>query len=117
MILGDHVVGGYQPYILTDYVKIPAPAAVAVPGTASLVNAISSLIGGPISDFLKRRKTVTIASSLNMSVGILIFLFGTHPVAFLAYTGITGIGLGMFFSVNAALSNQKVPLTGYTGKP
>lgn len=120
VILGYYVVGGYQLFILTDYVRMDSDAAVALLGTAALVNAVGSIIGalagGPLSDLLNRRKGVTIASAAIMGLGILIPLFSATSLFFLIYMGVAGIGLGMFFSVDAALLSQVLPSDGERGK-
>lgn len=120
VILGYYVVGGYQLFILTDYVRMDADTAVALLGTAALVNAVGSIIGallgGPLSDALNRRKAVTIASAAIMGIGILTPLFGATSLMFLIYMGIAGVGLGMFFSVDAALLSQVLPSDGERGK-
>jgi MFS family permease len=120
VILGYYSVGGYQLYLVTDYVGLDEAAAANLLGTAALVNLVGSLIGsvlgGPVSDRIGRRKPVTMAAAAIMGIGLLIPFFAPHPTAFLLYIGVAGIGLGAFLSVDAALMTQVLPSAHERGR-
>lgn len=113
VMLGYYTISGYQLYILTDYLELDNDAAARLLSTAALVNLagalIGALLGGPISDLIKRRKPVTMLSAAFIAFGVLIPLLVPSELGFLAYMGISGIGLGMFLSVDSALLSQVLP--------
>lgn len=120
VMLGYYVISGYQLYILTDYLDLDASEAAHILSTAALVNLVGALIGaalgGPVSDFLGRRKAVTMVSAGFIAAGVLLPLLIPTPVGFLAYMGVAGIGLGMFLSVDSALLSQVLPSSESHGK-
>lgn len=120
VMLGYYTVAGYQLYVLTDYIGLDASGAAKLLGAAAVVNLVGSLFGalvsGPLSDFLGRRKIITASSGVIIGLGVLIPAFVNAPWAFLAYTGVAGMGLGMYLSVDAALLSQLLPSSESRGK-
>lgn len=118
--VGYYALAGYQLYLLTDYLNVQTSAAKALIGTATIVNAVASLIGsviaGPLSDLLGRRKIITIASSVIIAVAVLMPLLVPSQLGFLLYIGIGGFGLGMFLAVDGALMAQVLPSAASRGK-
>lgn len=120
VILGYNVVSGYQLFILTDYVDLTKKEATALVGAAAVVNVIGaiigSLLGGPLSDRIGKRKIVTIISSVVIGMGVLFPIVAASPWAFLVSIGIAGLGLGMFLSVDAALLAELLPSQAARGR-
>lgn len=113
VIFGFYVVNGFQLFILTDYVGMTKAESAAIIGSAAIINLVGSLLGvvlgGPLSDRLGRRKLVTAIAAIIIGFGNLFPILAAEPWAILISTGISGVGLGMFFSVDAALQAQVLP--------
>ncbi|HEY2644408.1 MAG TPA: MFS transporter [Galbitalea sp.] len=108
---GYFTVTGYQLYILTDYIGIKSPATV-IPelGLISLAGIlISTIISGPLSDKIGRRKPFIFGSSVLVAIA-LVFPMVSHTLpAWMAMTFISGFGFGMFMAVDSALMSQVLP--------
>jgi MFS family permease len=108
---GYFTVTGYQLYILTDFIHIKNPASV-IPelGVISLAGIlISTIISGPLSDKIGRRKPFIFASSVLVAIA-LVFPMVSHTLpAWMAMTFISGFGFGMFMAVDTALMSQVLP--------
>ncbi|MEV2278080.1 MFS transporter [Nocardiopsis sp. NPDC049922] len=114
MMLGYFSVVGYQLYILEDHVTLPAglePAdAMAVLTPLSMLTmAVSTLVGGMLSDRLNRRK-VFIAASATLAglVTIVPVISPTWP-AMLVFSALSGLAFGCFMAVDTALVTLVLP--------
>ncbi|WP_236553724.1 MFS transporter [Rathayibacter sp. VKM Ac-2803] len=120
VILGYYTVGALQFFVLSEHLGLDEVKSAQLLGTAAVVNLIGSLVGalsaGPLSDLIHRRKAVTVASAIIIGVGVVIPALVPEPLGFLVYTGIAGLGLGMFFSVDAALLSELLPSEDSRGK-
>lgn len=120
VILGYYSIGSFQFFVLTQYLHLDTVASKQLLGTAAVVNLVGSLIGalvaGPLSDLIRRRKAVTIASAVIIGIAVVVPLVVPSTLGFLIYTGVAGLGLGMFFSVDAALMSQLLPSSESRGK-
>ena len=108
---GYFTVTGYQFYILTDYLHIENPATV-IPmlGLLSLAGIIiSTLVSGPLSDKVGRRKPFIFGSSALVGLALLIPMFVPTLGGWAAMTIISGFGFGMFQAVDTALMSQVLP--------
>jgi MFS family permease len=77
---------------------------------------VSSLVCGKLSDILQRRKVFVIASSLVMTVGLLLIAFFPVWNMILVAAVILGIGFGGYLSVDLALASQLLPVERDHGK-
>ncbi|HEY4388113.1 MAG TPA: MFS transporter, partial [Ktedonobacteraceae bacterium] len=77
---------------------------------------VSSLVCGKLSDIFQRRKIFVIASSLVMTVGLLLFAFFPVWNLILVAAAILGIGFGGYLSVDLALASQLLPVERNHGK-
>ncbi|MCI2956191.1 MFS transporter [Agromyces atrinae] len=78
--------------------------------------AISSPIGGILSDRFGKRRPFVTAAGLIMVIGLLLLAFApTVPLVVLAQ-GIIGLGAGAFLSVDLALATQVLPNPADTAK-
>jgi MFS family permease len=113
VVLGTAFLTTYQPFYLTEKLGLPNSA---VPGLvfrsmlvqASLVVAVS-VIGGRLSDALQRRKVFVIGGAIVYALGLwMVALADSYPL-FLAGMAATGIGHGLYFSVDLALVTEVLP--------
>jgi MFS family permease len=106
-------VQSYQLFYLTDQLGLPQAMAVALipAGLVAQVSAvvIGSIVVGPLSDRLQRRKIFVLASALTVGVGSLVLAFATTvPVYFLAMV-VVGLGQGIYLAVDLALVTDVLP--------
>lgn len=108
---GYFAVTGYQLYLLRYYFRVEAPETV-IPllGLLSLVGiVISTLISGPLSDRIGRRKPFVVASAVVVALGFLLPWLWQDVTAWFIMTFIAGFGFGMFQAVDTALISEVLP--------
>ncbi|MGQ2913647.1 MFS transporter [Microbacterium kunmingense] len=108
---GYFAVTGYQLFLLTDYFGVEHPETV-IPllGLLSLVGIIiSTVVSGPISDKVGRRKPFVFASAAVVSLAFLLPWFWQDLNAWMLMTFIAGFGFGMFQAVDTALMSEVLP--------
>ncbi|MCD2497604.1 MULTISPECIES: MFS transporter [Microbacterium] len=104
-------VTGYQLYILGDYLGIAEPQTV-IPllGIVGLVGTIiATVISGPLSDRVGRRKPFVFGSSVVMGLALALPWFWPTYESWLIMTAVIGFGFGMFQAVDTALMSQVLP--------
>jgi MFS family permease len=110
----------YQLFVLTDYIGLDMIEAGAVIGTGGLVMAAASglgtLIAGPLSDRIKRRKPIVISASLVFAAAELPLVFSSELPAFYAFLAVGGFAYGMYIAVDQALLAQVLPDAENQGK-
>ena len=108
---GYFAVTGYQLFLLTDYFGVEHPEQV-IPllGVLSLVGIlISTVISGPLSDKVGRRKPFVFASAAIVSVAFSLPWFWQDLNAWMIMTFVAGLGFGMFQAVDTALISEVLP--------
>lgn len=108
---GYFTVTGYQFFILTDYLGIEDPSTV-IPllGILSLVGIlISTIVAGPLSDRVGRRKPFVFGSSVFVGLAMIIPMVSPTLPAWMIMTFVSGFGFGMFQAVDQALMSQVLP--------
>jgi MFS family permease len=100
-------------YIVTDLIGVPTLEAARVVGLLTVVagvgSAISVLVGGWLSDRLRRRRVFLLVGSATLVAGdILLLLWPTVSVA-IAAAALFGIGLGLAIACGRALASQVLP--------
>lgn len=112
-VLGTYSLTGYQLYILTDYMHVSLAEAGSIIATMALIGLVTSLvfgaISGPISDKLRRRKALVIGSAFLVALASLFPFFVAQPWAMLVYALVSGIGTGIYNSVDQALNTEVLP--------
>lgn len=120
MITGTAMVATYQLYILQKYCGLSVKASAAAISTMSIiamvVQFISSIISGPISDLLHRRKIMVFVSSVIMAIGIAVPWVLPTAVGMMIYSGVVGIGNGIYMAVDQALNVDVLPSKEEAGK-
>jgi MFS family permease len=108
---GYFAVTGFQLYLLTDYFHVKAPETV-IPllGILSLVGIlISTVVSGPLSDKVGRRKPFVFASAVVVALGFLLPWVWQDLNAWMIMTFVAGFGFGMFQAVDTALMSEVLP--------
>ena len=120
LLLGQFMVQNFMLYLLTDYIGLSdadAGNTVAVAGFASLVTiVIGTVVAGPLSDRIRRRKLPIFGASLLFGVAVLIPLTWPTATAMVLFAAVSGLGLGAFLSVDAALMTEVLPSQEARGK-
>ena len=114
------MVQNFMLYLLTDYIGLSdadAGNTVAVAGFASLITiVIGTVVAGPLSDRIRRRKLPIFGASLLFGVAVLIPLTWPTATAMVLFAAVSGLGLGAFLSVDAALMTEVLPSQEARGK-
>lgn len=108
---GYFAVTGFQLFLLTDYFHVGHPEQlIPLLGLLSLVGIIvSTVIAGPLSDRVGRRKPFVFASAIVVSLGFLLPWMWQDVTAWIVMTIIAGFGFGMFQAVDTALMSEVLP--------
>ncbi|MFE7559186.1 MFS transporter [Kitasatospora sp. NPDC057500] len=110
--LAYFLVFGYKLYILQDYIGLHDEAVDHVPALAlATVAGIlpATVICGPLSDRLGRRKIFVIASAALIGCSLVIPLVVPDMTGMLAMGFTAGLGFGCFQGVDTALISQVLP--------
>lgn len=120
LLLGLFMVQNFSLYILKDYIGLQGTElenTVALTGVASLVTiVVGTVVAGPVSDRIGRRKLPIFFASLLFGVAALIPLLSPTATAMIVFGGISGLGLGAFLSVDSALMTEVLPSQESRGK-
>jgi MFS family permease len=114
--IGNHMVTLYLLFFLTDAVHLkatqgiePAFGVLILTGLYAVMVIITSVIGGPLSDRMGKRKPLVIASSVIIAVASLILAFAPTWTGALIGATVLGIGFGAYLAVDFALITQVLP--------
>lgn len=109
---GYFLIAGYQLYILQDYIGLGADAVAMVPalsGLSLLGIVIATLIGGPLSDRLGRRKPIIFVASMILAASIFVPVLIPTGTGMLIFAFGSGLGFGAFLGVDQALMTEVLP--------
>jgi len=120
LLLGLFMVQNFSLYILTDYIGLTTQEAgttLAISGFASLVTIVlGTAVAGPLSDRIGRRKLPIFVASSLFGVAVLIPLLSPTATSMILFGAVSGLGLGAFLAVDAALVTEVIPSEGSRGK-
>jgi len=109
---GYFMVTGYQLFILQSYIGL-GDGAVAMMPLLSLVSLvgiiITTLVGGPLSDKLGRRKPVVIVAGIVLAISLLFPLIMPTLTGMFLFSFISGLGFGAYQAVDTALMSEVLP--------
>ncbi|WP_104175124.1 MFS transporter [Arthrobacter sp. Y81] len=121
--IGNHMVTLYLLFFLSDAVHLketqgiePAFGVLILTGLYAVMVIITSVIGGPLSDRMGKRKPLVIASSVIIAVASLILAFAPTWAGAIAGASVLGIGFGAYLAVDFALITQVLPSALDRGK-
>jgi MFS family permease len=121
--IGNHMVTLYLLFFLTDAVHLketqgiePAFGVLILTGLYAVMVIVTSVIGGPLSDRMGKRKPLVIASSVIIAVASLILAFAPTWAGALTGASVLGIGFGAYLAVDFALITQVLPSALDRGK-
>ncbi|WP_157480443.1 MFS transporter [Leifsonia sp. Root227] len=109
---GYFMVTGFQLYILQDYIGLKGDAVTMVPvlSLISLVGIIiTTLIGGPVSDRIGRRKIVVIVAGAVMAISLVFPLIIPSITGMMLFAFVSGLGFGAYQAVDTALMSEVLP--------
>lgn len=120
MLVSYQMVMAYQLYIVQDYVgQTVAESAVTIATMSTIllvVSLVGSVVSGPVSDLIRRRKLPVVASSVLFAVGIAMPWVWPSPMGMYLFAGIAGFGYGVYTSVDQALNVDVLPSEKEAGK-
>ena len=103
----------YNTVMLINRLGFTEKEATTSIGTLSLIGlaatALTSIIGGVLSDKIKKQKPFLYGSAAIIFIGLLIFAFFPNFTAVLIASVMMGLGLGCFTSVDMALVTRILP--------
>jgi MFS family permease len=128
MLLSYQMITAYQLYIVQKYIlaahhlsaaQITAQSAGIISTMAVItlvVSLVSSVVSGPFSDLIKRRKLPVILASLLFAVGMAMPWIMPTTTGMYLFAGLAGFGFGVYVSVDQALLVDVVPNKEQAGK-
>lgn len=120
MLVSYQMVMAYQLYIVQDHVGQSVEDSAKTIATMSVILLVVSLVGsvvsGPVSDHIGRRKLPVVVSSILFAVGIAMPWIWPTPAGMFLFAGIAGFGYGVYTSVDQALNVDVLPNEEEAGK-
>lgn len=111
LFTGYFAVTGFQLYILVSYLHIGKPQdVIPLLGIVSIVGVlIATLLGGPLSDRLHRRKIFVFVASVLLAAAMALPWVWPTLTAWMVMTFVAGLGFGVYMSVDAAIMSEVLP--------
>jgi MFS family permease len=120
MLVSYQMVMAYQLYIVQDHVGQTTAESAKTIATMAVITLVVSLVGsvvsGPVSDLIGRRKLPVVVSSVLFAVGIAMPWIYPTPAGMFLFAGIAGFGYGVYTSVDQALNVDVLPNEEEAGK-
>ncbi|CAM5315159.1 MFS transporter [Streptomyces avidinii] len=114
MVLGYFSVVGYQLYILDDHIELPdgltPPDAMALLTPVSMIAmAVSTVVGGLLSDRWNRRKVFVGVSAALAGLVMVVPVVSPTWTGMLVFSALNGLAFGCFMAVDTALVTLVLP--------
>lgn len=120
LIFGYNMIVGYQLYVCMKYIGQDAKAAAATVSTMAvitmIVSLVVSLVSGPISDRIGKRKLPVFVSPAIIAIGIAVPWVLKSQFSMFAYAALMGLGYGIYMAVDQALNVDVLPNPDEAGK-
>lgn len=109
--IGNYVALFYLLYYLQDHIGVEDPDGGVMLLTViyAACTILTAVLGGNLSDKLKRRKIFVIVASWSVAVATLIMAFAHSLTTVIIAAVILGLAWGVFTSVDQALINESLP--------
>ncbi|WEV72779.1 MFS transporter [Bifidobacterium sp. ESL0790] len=119
-VIGTFMISGYLLLILERYVNLSvndAGKAMQIMSIITLVTTIlASMVSGPLSDFLHRRKFIVALACVIIALGMLVAWLVPTTTGIYVYAALAGLGNGCYMSVDQALNVDVLPNPQEAGK-
>ena len=103
----------YQLFLLTDYIGLSTEEAGGVIAVGGVVMAVASgaatLLSGPLSDRLQRRKPIVMAASVIFALAALPLALSAEVGSFYLFLAVGGFAYGIYIAVDQALLAEVLP--------
>lgn len=114
MVLGYFSVIGYQLYILDDHIELPGglspAAAMAILTPVTMVAmAVSTIVGGVLSDRWNRRKVFVGVSAALAGLVMVVPVISPTWTGMIVFNALNGLAFGCFMAVDTALVTLVLP--------
>ncbi|ACZ20240.1 Major Facilitator Superfamily transporter [Sanguibacter keddieii DSM 10542] len=113
LLLSFMLVVLYQLFVLTDYVGLTTEQAAPVIATGGLIMAASSglstLVSGPLSDWLGRRKALVMGASFVLAFATVPLAVSPTVTSFYLFLAVGGFAYGIYVAVDQALMAEVLP--------
>lgn len=113
LVLGYFLIQTFQLYIFTDYVHLDEAAAAKVIAMNALIflaaAIVGSLIAGPLSDRLHRRKIFVIVASILAALSAVPPLLSATVAGMVGFALIGGVAFGCYYATDTALVTELLP--------
>lgn len=120
MLLSYQMITAYQLYIVQNYVgqsTEESAVTISVMSTITMVvGLVGSVVAGPFSDLIGRRKIPVVVASVCFAIGIAMPWIMPTSMGMYLYAGIAGLGYGVYTSVDQALLVDVLPNKEEAGK-
>ncbi|MEU5099995.1 MFS transporter [Streptomyces sp. NPDC020996] len=112
--LGYFSVSGFQLYIVQDHTVLPAgltpvEAVAVLSPVGAVAMAVSTALGGVLSDRTGRRKPFVAGAAIVSAGGALLPVFSHSWTAMLVFAALNGLGFGCFMAVDLAIVTLVLP--------
>jgi MFS family permease len=118
-LMGFYLVNTFQLFLLQDYVGLGDEAVDVVPLLSLVALAatlVSTVVGGPLSDRIGRRKPVAVAAGLLIGASLVAPWLMPTLTGFVVYAVVAGLGFGSYLAVDQALLSEVLPTTEDNGR-
>ena len=110
----------YNAFYLIQHFHVSTSAVGGIVLKLSLVSvallAIASVAGGYLSDAVRRQKPFVVAAGCLAACGLLLMAFAPSVTVVYGAVALTGLGSGLFFSIDLALCVRVLPSKSEAGK-
>lgn len=118
-LMGFYLVSTFQLFLLQDYVGLGNEAVdlIALLSLVALVTTLlGTVVGGPLSDRMGRRKPLAVAAGLLIAASLVAPWLMPSVTGFLIYAVVAGLGFGCYLAVDQALLSEVLPGTEDNGR-